>query len=348
LNFFVVENPPIPKRETIKKIEELEHMPLPEQYSFTRYLAAKKSVDDRALNQGVWQKLAQELARGSAEAPLRVLELGAGGGAMFERMLAWGLLQSADYTALDTQAENIAYARRRLPEWARRGAYRVEEMPAGELVFSRGSQRVRLRLEVCDVFDFIARERAQRSWDLLVAHAFLDLVDIPASLPQIFSLSAADGLYYFTINFDGATLLEPAIDPELDEQVEKLYHRSMDDRLTGGKPSGDSRSGRRLFAHLREAGATILAAGASDWVVFPGAGGYPQDEGYFLHYIVHTIQEALTGHTELEPARFAEWVAERHEQIERGALVYIAHQLDFTGRVKDVVADISLTQGGLP
>jgi hypothetical protein len=33
----------------------------------------------------------------------------------------------------------------------------------------------------------------------------------------------------------------------------------------------------------------------------------------------------------LDPVRFEAWIAERHAQIERGELVYIAHQLDFFG-----------------
>ena len=60
-------------------------MSIPITYSLSRYLAAKKSVDDRALN---WQVLA---APGSGSAtsdpqqPLRILEVGAGIGSMVER-----------------------------------------------------------------------------------------------------------------------------------------------------------------------------------------------------------------------------------------------------------------------
>jgi hypothetical protein len=77
----------------------------------------------------------------------------------------------------------------------------------------------------------------------------------------------------------------------------------------------------------------VLAAGSSDWVVFAGANGYPADEAYFLHDIIHTIGTALTGHPSLDPERLRTWVAQRHAQIDQGALVYIAHQLDVLGRV---------------
>ena len=81
------------------------------------------------------------------------------------------------------------------------------------------------------------------------------------------------------------------------------------------------------------AGVDVVAAGGSDWVVFAGANGYPADEAYFLHDIIHTIRTALTGHPQLDAERLSNWVAQRHAQIEEGTLVYIAHQLDVLGRV---------------
>jgi hypothetical protein len=113
----------------------------------------------------------------------------------------------------------------------------------------------------------------------------------------------------------------------------ELYHRSMDERVRDGMPAGDSKTGRRLLTRIGATGAELLAAGSSDWVVFPRAGAYPDDEEYFLQHIVHTIDVALSGHAELDPARFRAWVSERQAQIERGELCYIAHQLDVLGRV---------------
>jgi hypothetical protein len=67
-------------------------------------------------------------------------------------------------------------------------------------------------------------------------------------------------------------------------------------------------------------------------VVYPQKGGYPGDEAYFLHFIIHTIETALAGHPEMDEKRLAGWAAQRHAQIERGELIYIAHQLDAAGR----------------
>ncbi len=303
-----------------------------ETYNFTRYLAAKKSVDDRALNRHVFERLAHELQERAFDRPLRILEIGAGIGTMIERLLEWELLAHARYTALDALPENIAEAIARLPRWARRSGYRVNKLSESDFELQKAGCSVRVHFEAVNLFDFVRSEQG-KAWDLLVAHAFLDLMDIPATLPVIFGLLREGGLFYFSINFDGATLFEPVIDTGLDEQIQALYHRTMDERITAGKPSGDSRAGRHLFGHIQGAGGQILAAGGSDWVVFPGVDGYPGDEAYFLHFIVHTIHQALQGHPELDSARFAAWVAERHAQIERSELVYIAHQLDFLGRV---------------
>lgn len=283
--------------------------PTAQDNAFVRYLAAKKRIDDRALNRHVWQAMAAALP----PPPLRVLEVGAGIGTMAERLVERGVLTQGHYTAVDADPHNSETAARRLPQ----------ALPP----------TIDVELVTADIFDFIAAENGRRHWDLLIAHAFLDLVDAPRALPLLFSLLRPRGHYYFTLNFDGATIFEPTIDPALDAQIEALYHRSMDERTVDGRPSGDSRSGRHLFHHLRRSGAHLLAAGSSDWVVHAGADGYAAGEAYFLHFIIDTIDAELRGHPKLDATAFAAWVAQRHAQIEAGELVYIAHQLDFFGRV---------------
>ncbi len=278
-------------------------------YAFTRYLSAKKSVDDRALNGHVRDTLAGALA-GREE--LSVMEVGAGIGTMAERLHAWQLLPAGTrYTAVDNQAQNTALAEQRLRPL---------------------QDEIALELETIDIFDFIVREQGRRHWDLLLAHAFLDLVDLGTALPQLISLLEPGGYFYFTINFDGETILSPTIDPALDEAIITQYHQTMDSRTIDGRVSGCSRTGRRLFAQLPAAGAEILDAGSSDWVVYAQEAQYQADEAYFLHFIVDTIAGALRGSPHFERSYFEAWIAQRHAQIDAGTLVYIAHQLDFFGR----------------
>lgn len=306
-------------------------MTRPTEYSFIRYLAAKKNVDDRALNHQVRETLRQTLASRSFTAPLRVLEVGCGIGTMVERLLEWGILTEARYTGIDLALECIVEARRRLKLFAAQIGLTCEES-GGRLELRGKNLNLNLAFEASEFFAFAAREAGRSSCDLVVAHAFLDLVDLEAALPRLFSLLDPGRWFYFTLNFDGATILLPPLTPGLDKQIEALYHQTMVRRGPEGKISSGSTTGRRLFGELRAVGAEVLAAGSSDWVVFP-QGGYPEDEAYFLHFMIHTISQALAGHPEMNQQAFNAWIDQRHAQVEAGRLIYVAHQLDFFGRI---------------
>jgi hypothetical protein len=244
---------------------------------------------------------------------------------MLVRLLRWDIISQAEYTLVDEMEENIQFARSWLPEWAEGNGLDIKTTGIDELLLFDAQHELRVKLVHADVFDFI--EQQPNPADLLIAHAFLDLLSMPDSLPKLFSL--AKNLAWLTINFDGVTIFEPVIDPELDAKIERLYHETMDTRPSGG----DSQMGRNLFGYLRQVGAKIEAAGASDWVVYPVDGRYPVDEAYFLQFILHFFEESLKDHPKLDAAAFADWLARRREQIKRGELVYIAHQMDFLARV---------------
>lgn len=278
------------------------------EYSFTRYLRAKRTVDDQALNERVWRQTHALLPAG----PVNVLEVGAGAGGMLERLVKRDLLPgNGRYTAVDADDTNTAAAHRR---------------------FAGLPLPFELELITADAHEF-ARHAMGRVWDLLIAHAFLDLMDTPRLLPELFARLRSGGAFYFTINFDGLTALEPAIDPAFDELVIDLYHRTMDERQVAGRPTGGSRAGRKLLTEIPAAGGEVVAAGASDWIVYPRRDGYLGDEAYFLHHMLHFFERSLAGRPELDPERFAAWLARRRAQIDAAELILIAHQLDIGGRV---------------
>jgi hypothetical protein len=291
------------------------------EYSFPHYLLSKQSVDDRALNKDVLAALTASLP----EEPLTITEVGGGIGTMLARLLRWEVISQAEYTLVDESDENIRFARAWLPEWARENELSAKETGANELRIFDSRRDVRVKLVRADIFDFIAQQPEPA--DLLIAHSFLDLLPMPESLPKLLSLTK--NLAWLTLNLDGVTALEPVVNADLDARIERLYHETMDTRPSGG----DSLSGRHLFGHLRQAGAEIEAAGASDWVVYPVNGAYPADEVYFLKFILHFFEESLGNHPELDPAVFADWLGKRRQQVERGELVYIAHQIDFLARI---------------
>jgi hypothetical protein len=288
---------------------------------FAHYLLSKQSVDDRALNRRVLDSLKANLPG----KPIRIIEVGAGIGTMLARLLRWDVVRQAEYVLVDSMEENIETAQEWIPCWALDAGLSVKRSGPDQWRLYDDRRDMHVRLEQTNVFDFIRKRPAPA--DLLIAHAFLDLLPMPESLPQLLTLTK--NLAWFTINFDGMTSLEPTINAELDDKIERLYHLTMDMRATGG----DSRAGRHLFTHLRQAGAQVLAVGASDWVVHAINGKYPADESYFLSAILSFIEESLTDCVELDPITFSNWLKERRTQIDCGELVYIAHQLDFLLRV---------------
>jgi hypothetical protein len=289
---------------------------------YARYLAAKTTVDDRALNRHVLAELCRLMPAGAP----RVLEVGAGLGTMVARLMDWGAVGAGEYILLDADRQLLDCSRRWLCDWAAARGLRSDLLPDGLRV---GDLRVRLvHAELGGYLEAAHGELA----DVLIANAVLDLVDVPAVLPGLLRLLVPGGVYWFTINYDGESIFAPG--HSHDDQIMQAYHRDMDDRFRYGRSAGESRTGRRLFHHLRAAGAPALAAGASDWVVSAGPdGNYPGDEAYFLRSILNTIQNALRNHQDqVEPADLTDWLAERGRQLAAGELVYIAHQLDFVGR----------------
>ena len=290
-------------------------------YSFPQYLLSKQSVDDRALNKDVLSVLKNSLQ----EDPLTIIEIGGGIGTMLTRLLRWEVISRAEYTLVDKMNENIRFAGEWLPDWAKDNGFQVETKRENKLRLWNSQQDVTVKLLNLDIFEYIRQKPAPA--DLLIAHAFLDLLPLKESLEKILSLTK--NLAWLTLNFDGVTSLEPSIDLELDAKIERLYHKSMDTRPGGG----DSLSGLHLFKHLKQFGAEIEAVGASDWIVYPENGKYPAKEATFLSFILHFIEESLGNYPDLDKAVFRDWVNKRQDQINQAELVYIAHQVDFLVRL---------------
>ncbi len=269
--------------------------------TFIRYLAAKKTVDDRSLNRRVWESMLALLA---CRTP-RVLELGAGIGTMVEREADRPVgLRPESWALLDSQPALLLEARRRL---------------AGRVPFP-------VRFLEADVESFLA-DCGER-FNLVLAHAFIDLFEPARLLPGIRNVAEPAGCLLFTASFDGLSAWEPEIDADLDARIVSLYHRTMDERITAGRASGDSRAGRHLLTLLPGLGCRVEEAGASDWVVYPRGGAYPADERFFLSCILGFFEESLSGRPELDRRDLDRWLEARRAQLDSGRLVFIAHQLD--------------------
>jgi hypothetical protein len=239
------------------------------EYSFPRYLLSKQSVDDRALNKDVFNALKVNLPQKSASHHRS--RRGDRDDGQAAGQLGCHPSCRVCFGGRDVREHRICSG----VDSAMGGGSRLERGT------KRGESNPGLRRDsgyphpigAADVFDFIQKNKTPA--DLLIAHAFLDLLPMPESLTKLLTLT--NGLAWLTLNFDGVTTLEPTIDAALDERIERCITRRWMNAPTGGS----SKSGRHLFAHVRHAGAEILAAGASDWVVHGTNGKYPQDEAYF-------------------------------------------------------------------
>jgi SAM-dependent methyltransferase len=299
---------------------------------FIRYLAAKKSVDDRALNRTVWRRLKACLPPSTQRKPLQVIEFGAGIGTMFERVLEWGLMPHLHYTMVEINADYLTAF------WSGRGANHPDRLRPlqrrrKEEAGSASKHGTNTVETLCaDLYDVVADPQAHGQYDLIIAHAVMDLVNVADVLSGFASMTRPGGLLYLSLVYDGHTTFLPAGDPEFERELFDRYHCSMDRREDRGKPSGGSRAGRSLFGHLAALDLRILAAGASDWIVYPQSGRYAAEEAHFLDRIIETINRELHRDTAVDPRRLAEWAAWRHAQVQAGELIFMAGNLDFLAR----------------
>lgn len=252
---------------------------------FAHYLLAKRTVDDRALDRRVVERLRDELA--GVDAPV-IADIGAGVGTGLERLLDWNVVREPAYTAVEQDAALVAFARSRL---------------AG---------RAQTELVTSTLAEFASDTGNLARFDLVIAHAFLDIVDLASAVKSLVALARPGGLLYFPITFDGETAFEPA--HEDDETILSRYHESMD-------AIGNSKTGRRLFHALSSEPVDVIEMGSSDWIVRPESGDYPNDEAFFLEFVLGMIERTVGKAAE-------DWASVRRRQIEDGQLLYIAHQID--------------------
>lgn len=300
-------------------------------YSQERYLASKKAVDDGSLNRKVLDALDEKLEEREFDESIRILEVGAGIGSMLKRLIQWDLLPSeSSYTAVEIDEKKVETAEMRLKELAEDYGFSICRNE-DKIILDNSEKTLTIQFKNADAFEFI-QSKSER-YDILIAHAFLDLVDLEKALPRLLSTLRSDGLFYFPITFDGVTIFRPEIDPSLEAKVERVYHESMDRRDETGLMGGNSRTGRLLLDQLASMNAEIISAGSSDWVVYPGEDGYSGDVPYFLHHIINLVKNSVEASDQISSEKLKRWAEIRHRQIENGELIYIAHQLDLLGKV---------------
>jgi hypothetical protein len=270
-----------------------------------RYLIAKRSVDERARNRRVRDRLVDSLP----DRP-RVVEAGSGAGFSVPTLREWGV-DPAAYRGVDTDPGIVAFARHLVPRLCRRRGVDATDTATGCRL---GDAPV--AFEAGDALAALPGADA----DLLYAGSFLDLVPLDEALDAVDAALAPGGLAYAPFTFDGVTLFQPT--HPADERVVDAYHDAID-----ATPGRTSRAGRDLLDRLRRRPGELLAVGASDWVVRPVDDGYPADERSFLASILEFVADSLD-----DVAAGDEWLAARRRQLSAGELTFVAHGYDLLWR----------------
>jgi hypothetical protein len=247
---------------------------------------------------------------------------------MLARMVDWGLLTGpATYLLTDCDAGHLRLARRYLAAWAdeRGSTLHWPEQQRGRL--GTAQAEIALGFETVRAEEMARRTESRGIFHLLIAHAVLDLLDLPAVLPGLLAQLTSNGLAYCTCNFDGGTHFLPEYPGGEEQEILRRYHASMEARRIGA-----SRTGRRLLNLLQGPGLELVAAGSSDWVIHPRNTTYSGDEVLFLHALIATVEQELAGKSGPAPSGLAAWARTRHRQVEAGTLTFLARNLDLLAR----------------
>lgn len=320
---------------------------------FADFLDAKFELDERSLARDVQDACFASLA---SRTPLRCLDVGTGTGAMVRRVLdAANDTASIDIVALDRDASLLVRARGNLrAHLSRRGFVALDDAddtPEADVVNRADGarpadptdraddrdlhaspvhmhdrrRRIRVRFACSDIARF--EPAPGERYDLVTAHAFMDLVPMRPLLEGFARWLAPGGLFYASMNYDGETTLLPVYaDAAWEARLLLRYDASMEERRVDGAPIGGAHSGRRLHAMLPDAGFEILACASSDWNALPHRGCLRDRDALVVSVLLEAIRRENEAHCDAR--RLAAWWSDRRARLEAGSLGAIVHQID--------------------
>ncbi len=287
-----------------------------ETFDYVNYLDVKKSIDDKSLNQAVWDSFARcLLAQNKLKRSLKIMEIGAGIGTMIERLLDASLLKQCHYIALEPEAPFKEAAKARLISWADSKGMTFAINTEGLWLLgnnqSDNNEDLHVTIEWIEAeADKIAELFEDESLDFILSHAVIDLLPVPVLMPVILSKLKQQGGFYFSINFSGQTCFSPG--HKDDHDIADSYHQDMDARFPG-MDWQPSMTGEALPEWLENYGCRKVIKGGSDWSL--SAINLDSRDALFIKNILDTIAKALKAKPGLDG-----WLAERYGQLEQKKL----------------------------
>ncbi len=293
-----------------------------ETFDYPEYLAIKQAIDDRSLNQSVWRTMTAWLRPRADNSEFRILEIGAGTGAMLLRLLNADLLTHCQYFAVELEPGFARIAENELAVWAGANGFTMEVTGPSCWTLKKAEKVIEIQWLTADILGLVS-VFDPGYFDLLIGHAVIDLLPVPACMPGLLNLVKSGGGYYFSLNFAGVTSFSPS-DPR-DLEISAAYHRDMDKRFPGLEWRA-SQTGQLLGRWLKEQGHLVLAEGDSNWQISTEPMSSAA-ENRFIGNILDTMEKALSGLDGLE-----DWLKLRRQQADSGNLLFFAANRDYFGR----------------
>lgn len=326
---------------------------------YARYLQAKRSIDDRALNKDVFEEFCTALNDVQEKSRLRIVDIGAGTGAMLHRLLDRSDLfagySAVEYTMVDVKADVLHLARKLLYDTSTEILSSTTRSPTlndsssvhhlglvaqsqnPEDVIIPGSPVVTVQFRQADALSFLLKHSG--SFDAVIAAAFLDLISLDITVPIIRkSMDSCSKLcaFYFPITFDSTTILSPLTHDEkpIHANIMQNFHESMGYGVVSGRKVSRACSGRHLSEAVVNAGGIVRSEGKSVWNITPSSGAYPADERYFLECILSFIESTVSDSFQdkiIYKKLAGDFLKARRKQVENAHLCYEAHNFDVCG-----------------
>lgn len=269
-----------------------------------RYLESKRSVDRRSRSRRVTDQLFGLLP----SAPT-IGEAGAGTGTTVSWLLDHGVT-AGSYHGVDLSSMLVAHARQIQPAILRYRGYDAIDIDQGGIIGEFNFQ-----FQTGEALELLQA----KTHDLIIAQQFMDLVQLDRAVDALTTAVTAGGLLYCPLTFDGVTLFQP--DHPDDYKIQQAYHDAIN------QDSGrNAQTGRQLLETFRTRPGSLRAVDASDAIVRPRDGEYPEDERYFLDQLLSFIQNSVSIK---ECPEVEEWLTTRRQQLTEAHLSYVGHRYDF-------------------
>ncbi|MGR9071929.1 MAG: methyltransferase domain-containing protein [Gammaproteobacteria bacterium] len=290
------------------------------------FLEAKFELDERSLNPEVRQSLI-DAARGLVRP--KILDVGTGTGAMLKRLIRWLPDSSLSLTALDRDPGLLKIAEDGVSNILNSSGFR-RTGPGRYVPDGESGREIETAFFCADLSDF---EVGSGTFDLIAAHAIMDLVPLPQAVDSFYSLLKPGGLFYATIHYDGETVLFPGYgDAEFEKTLLAAYDVSMERRTVEGLPTGGAFCGRRLYRSLADRGFEIQVYGSSDWNATPKHKAYRGGDGEVIFRLLQWMAGEAGRCPGIDPEALKLWLSDRTKRLENAELGVIIRNLDILAR----------------